>query len=198
MIFEFKKFIPVVHESAFVHPQATIIGNVTIGKDVYIGPHAVVRGDWGEIIIKDGCNVQENCTVHMFPGTTVIFEEGAHVGHGAVIHGAHLRENCMIGMNSVIMDNVDLGAESIVGAMAFIKANSIIPERSLVVGNPAKIIKQVTDDMIAWKSKGTRLYQSLPKDMHNTLKEVEPLRSPQKDKPSQEAVFSTWNKIKTS
>jgi len=198
MIFEFKKFIPVIDESAYVHPQATIIGNVTIGKDVYVGPHAVIRGDWGEIIIKDGCNVQENCTVHMFPATTVVFEEGAHVGHGAVIHGAHLGQNCMVGMNSVVMDNVVLGEESIVGAMAFVKANSIIPRRSLVVGNPAKIIKQVTDEMIAWKTKGTKLYQTLPNDMHNTLKEVEPLRSPQKNKPSQEAVFSTWNKIKES
>jgi len=196
MIFEFKKFIPVIDKSAFVHPQATVIGNVTIGRNVYIGPHAVIRGDWGEIIIKDGCNIQENCTVHMFPGTTVVFEEGAHVGHGAVIHGAHLGHNCMVGMNSVVMDNVDVGEESIIGAMAFVKADTIIPSRSLVVGNPAKIIKQVTDEMIAWKTKGTRLYQTLPADMHNTLKEVEPLSSPQKNKPSQDALFITWNEIK--
>ncbi|MFT4534746.1 MAG: phenylacetic acid degradation protein [Saprospiraceae bacterium] len=198
MIFEFKNFIPVVDESAYVHPQATVIGNVTIGKNVYIGPHAVIRGDWGEIIIKDGCNVQENCTVHMFPGTRVVFEEGAHVGHGAVIHGAHLGRNCMIGMNSVIMDNADVGEDSIIGAMAFVKANSIIPKRSLVVGNPAKVIKLVTDEMIAWKTKGTKLYQSLPADMHNTLKEVTPLRSPQINKPSQESLFATWNEIKSS
>lgn len=185
-------------ESAYVHPQATVIGNVTIGKNVYIGPHAVIRGDWGEIIIKDGCNVQENCTVHMFPGTRVVFEEGAHVGHGAVIHGAHLGRNCMIGMNSVIMDNADVGEDSIIGAMAFVKANSIIPKRSLVVGNPAKVIKLVTDEMIAWKTKGTKLYQSLPADMHNTLKEVTPLRSPQINKPSQESLFATWNEIKSS
>jgi len=196
MIFEFKKFIPVIDKSAFVHPQATVIGNVTIGRNVYIGPHAVIRGDWGEIIIKDGCNIQENCTVHMFPGTTVVFEEGAHVGHGAVIHGAHLGHNCMVGMNSVVMDNVEVGEESIIGAMAFVKADTIIPNRSLVVGNPAKIIKQVTDEMIAWKTKGTRLYQTLPADMHNTLKEVEPLSSPQKNKPSQDALFITWNEIK--
>ena len=198
MIFEFKNFIPVVDESAFVHPQATIIGNVTIGKNVYIGPHAVVRGDWGEIIIKDGCNVQENCTVHMFPGTKVVFEEGAHVGHGSVIHGAHLGRNCMIGMNSVIMDNVDIGEESIIGAMAFVKADTVIPKRSLVVGNPAKVIKSVTDEMIAWKTMGTKLYQSLPADMHNSLKEVAPLRSPQINKPSQESLFTTWNDIKGS
>ncbi len=198
MIYEFKGFIPVVDESAFVHPQATVIGNVTIGKDVYIGPHAVLRGDWGEIIINDGCNVQENCTVHMFPGTKVVFEESAHVGHGAVIHGAHLGQNCMIGMNSVIMDNVEIGEESIVGAMSFVKADSKIPPMSLVVGNPAKVIRKVTPEMISWKTKGTKLYQTLPSDMHNTLKPVEPLRAPQIDKPSQEELFKTWNDIKNS
>lgn len=196
MIFEFKGFIPVVHESAFVHPQATVTGNVTIGKDVYIGPGAAIRGDWGEIIIKDGCNVQENCTIHMFPGTTVILEENAHIGHGAIIHGAHIGENCMVGMNAVVMDNVELGAESIVGALSFIKGNEIIPPRSLVVGNPGRVIKTVSDKMIAWKTKGTQLYQTLPEDCHVSLKEVEPLRQAPKDKPNQEVLFNTWNKIK--
>lgn len=196
MIFEFKGFIPVIDESSFVHPQATIIGNVTIGADVYIGPHAVLRGDWGEIIIHDGCNVQENCTIHMFPGTTVVLERAAHVGHGAVIHGAHLGENCMIGMNSVIMDRCEIGKESIVGALSFLKADSIIPPRSLVVGNPGRVIKQVSDDMIKWKTKGSQLYQSLPGELYESLKEVEPLRSPQENKPTQETLFQTWNEIK--
>lgn len=196
MIFEFKGFIPVIHESAFVHPNATVTGNVTIGKDAYIGPGAAIRGDWGEIIIKDGCNVQENCTIHMFPGTTVILEENAHIGHGAIIHGAHIGENCLVGMNSVVMDNVELGAESIVGALSFIKANEIIPPRSLVVGNPGKVVKQVSDRMIAWKTKGTQLYQTLPNDCKSSLKEVEPLRVAPEQKPSQEVLFETWNKIK--
>lgn len=196
MIFEFKGFIPVIHESAFVHPQATVTGNVTIGKDVYIGPSAAIRGDWGEIIIKDGCNVQENCTIHMFPGTTVILEENAHIGHGAIIHGAHIGRNCMVGMNAVVMDNVELGAESIVGALSFIKANEVIPSRSLVVGNPGKIVKTISDKMIDWKTKGTELYQTLPKDCQNSLKEVEPLRTAPEQKPNQEVLFKTWNKIK--
>lgn len=196
MIYEFKGFIPVVHESAFVHPQASVTGNVTIGKNVYIGPGAAVRGDWGEIIIKDGSNVQENCTIHMFPGTTVILEESSHIGHGAVIHGAHIGYNSMIGMNSVIMDRVEIGAESIIGAMSFLKADMIIPKRSLVVGNPAKVIKQVTDKMMDWKTKGTQLYQSLPYDMHHHSRQVEPLRNQPENKPDQEALFKTWNEIK--
>ncbi|MEM9547263.1 MAG: transferase hexapeptide repeat family protein [Bacteroidota bacterium] len=196
MIFEFKGFIPVIHKSAYVHPQAMVIGNVTIGKDVYIGPGAAIRGDWGEIIIKEGSNIQENCTIHMFPGTTVILEAASHIGHGAVIHGAHIGFNCMVGMNSVIMDRVELGDESIVGAMAFLKADSKIPNRSLVVGNPAKIIKTVSDEMIAWKTKGTQLYQSLPYDMHHHAKIVEPLREQPETKPDQQVLFKTWNEIR--
>ena len=196
-IFEFKGFVPVVHESAYVHPNATVTGNVFIGKNVYIGPGAAIRGDWGGIEIADGCNVQENCTIHMFPGVTVKLDEGAHVGHGAVIHGAHLGRNCLIGMNSVIMDNVEIGEECIVGALSFVKADSIIPRRSLVVGNPAKIIKEVSDEMIAWKTKGTALYQSLPGELYASLLPTEPLREIPSDRPSQDSLFQTWNEIKS-
>jgi len=191
-IYAFNGYTPVVHESAFVHPQASVTGNVTIGKDVYIGPGAAIRGDWGEIIIEDGCNVQENCTVHMFPGTTVTLHEGAHVGHGAIIHGATLGKNCLIGMNTVLMDDVVIGDECIIGALSFVPAKKEIPARSLVVGNPAKIIKEVSDDMIGWKTKGTELYQQLPKECHETLEEVEPLRTPPKYKPKQKDVYKIW------
>lgn len=196
MIYSFKGFIPVVHESSFVHPQAAVTGNVIIGKNVYIGPCAAIRGDWGAIIIEDGCNVQENCTLHMFPGTTVLLKENAHIGHGAVIHGATIGRNCLVGMNSVIMDNVVLEDECIVGAMSFIKADEIIPTRSLVAGNPAKIIKQVSDEMIAWKTKGTKLYQQLPKEMQHFSVACEPLRTVPHDRPEQEILFETWNAMK--
>lgn len=169
MIYKFNNFTPVVHESSFVHPLAAVTGNVIIGKNCYIGPGAAIRGDWGQIILEDGVNVQENCTVHMFPGKSITLQESAHVGHGAIIHGANLGRNCMIGMNSVIMDDAEIGDESIVGAMAFVKAETKIPKRSLVVGNPAKVIKQVSDEMIAWKTKGTQLYQQLPADCHANL-----------------------------
>ncbi len=198
MIYSFKGFVPVVHESSFVHPQAAVTGNVIIGRDVYIGPGAALRGDWGGIIIEDGCNVQENCTVHMFPGVTVLLKAGAHIGHGAIIHGATIGRNCLVGMNSVIMDNVDLGDECIVGALTFIKADEKIPGRSLVAGNPGKIIKQVSDEMIAWKTAGTRLYQSLPKDMLEYWVPCDPLTSLDADRPSQETLYKTWNEIKGS
>ncbi|MBB4119740.1 phenylacetic acid degradation protein [Mesonia hippocampi] len=196
MIYKFKGFTPVVHESSFVHPLAAVTGNVIIGKDCYIGPGAAIRGDWGEIILEDGVNVQENCTVHMFPGKTITLKKGAHVGHGAVIHGANLGENCLIGMNSVIMDDAEIGEESIIGAMAFVKAETKIPARSLVVGNPAKIIKQVSDEMIAWKTAGTKLYQRLPSDCHESLEAVEPLREIPKNRPAQENFYKTLNEFK--
>lgn len=196
MIYEFKGFKPVVHSSAFIHPQAVVTGNVIIGKDVYIGPGAALRGDWGGIVIEDGCNVQENCTIHMFPGVTVHLEEGAHIGHGAIIHGAHIGRNCMVGMNAVIMDEVELGEGCIVGALSFIKAGEKIPERSLIVGNPARIVKKVSDEMIEWKTKGTQLYQQLPKACYESLQECEPLREIPKDRPPQEALYEVWEQIK--
>lgn len=176
MIYQFKEYIPVIHESSFIHPQAVVTGNVIIGKDCYIGPGAALRGDWGQIIIEDGCNVQENCIVHMFPGIMVLLKEGSHIGHGAIIHGSTIGKNCLVGMNAVIMDNVELGDESIVGALTFIRQNEKIPARSLVTGNPGKIIKQVSDEMLAWKTEGTRLYQQLPGDCFENLHPCEPLR----------------------
>ncbi|MFN5033074.1 MAG: transferase hexapeptide repeat family protein [Flavobacteriia bacterium] len=194
-IYEFNGFKPVVKASSFVHPLASVTGNVIIGENVYIGPGAAIRGDWGQIIIEDGCNVQENCTIHMFPGTTVTLKKGAHIGHGAIIHGGTIGENCLIGMNSVIMDDVTIEDECIIGALCFVPGKMTIPKRSVVVGNPAKIIKEVTNEMIAWKTKGTALYQALPKECYDTLKECEPLREIESDRPKQEAMFSTWKKI---
>ena len=192
MIYSFDGFIPVIHESSFIHPQAAVTGNVLIGKNCYIGPGAAIRGDWGHIIIEDGCNVQENCTIHMFPGLTVLLKENAHIGHGAVIHGAVIGKNCLIGMNSVVMDNAELGDESIVGALTLIKEGEKIPSRSIVVGNPGKIVKQVSDEMIAWKTKGTELYQSLPKKMFEHSKPIEPLREAPANQPQQDNFYAPW------
>lgn len=196
MIYSFNGFIPVVHESSFVHPQAAVTGNVIIGKDVYIGPGAALRGDWGQIIVEDGCNIQENCTIHMFPGTTVLLKKSAHIGHGAIIHGATIGENSMIGMNAVLMDDVEIGKECIIGALTFVPAKMTIPDRSLVVGNPAKIVKKVSDEMIKWKTMGTELYQKLPEECFGTLKACEPLKEVEPNRPNQEAMYKTWQEVK--
>jgi phenylacetic acid degradation protein len=192
MIYEFRGYIPVIDETAFVHPAATVTGNVIIGKDVYIGPGAAIRGDWGQIIIEDGCNVQENCTIHMFPGVTVLLKEAAHIGHGAIIHGATIGKNVLVGMNAVIMDNAVIGDNSIVGALSFIPAEMIIPEKSVVAGNPAKIIRQASDEMVNWKSQGTKLYQQLPDECRNSLKPCEPLRTLPEGRVNQQGEYKTW------
>ena len=193
-IYEFNGIKPVIHETAFIHPQAAVTGNVIIGKDVYIGPGAAIRGDWGKIVIEDGCNVQENCTIHMFPGVTVLLKEAAHIGHGAIIHGATIGRNCLIGMNAVIMDEVELGDECIVGALSFIKQGEKFPSRSLIAGNPAKIIKEVSDEMVKWKTQGTKLYQQLPKQCFDTLKACEPLQEIKEQQPIFKSNYETFKK----
>ncbi|HEX8943956.1 MAG TPA: transferase hexapeptide repeat family protein [Gemmatimonadaceae bacterium] len=197
-VFAFDGFRPVIHESAFIHPNATVTGNVIIGRDVYVGPGAALRGDWGGVVIEHGCNVQENCVVHMFPGVTVVLEESAHIGHGAIVHGARIGRNALIGMNAVIMDHAVVGAESVVGALTFVPADMQIPPRSVVVGNPAKIVKQASDEMIAWKTEGTRLYQSLPGRLHASLTPCEPLRTVPPDRRKQQMTYRTWNETRQS
>lgn len=192
MFYEFNGIKPVVHESSFVHPQAAVTGNVIIGKDCYIGPGAALRGDWGQIILENGCNVQENCTIHMFPGITVLLKEGAHIGHGAIIHGATIGKNCLLGMNAVVMDNVQLGDECIVGALTLIKEGEIIPARSVVAGNPGKIIKEVSDEMIDWKTEGTKIYQQLPAQCRSGLISCEPLRELSANNIDNNTSYKTW------
>ena len=192
MIYEFGGFTPVVHETAFVHPLAAVTGNVIIGGDVYVGPGAALRGDWGGIEIADGCNVQETCVIHMFPGTTVVLEESVHMGHGSIVHGGRIGRNTLIGMNAVIMDDVSIGAECIIGAMTFVPAKMVVEGRKVLVGNPAKVVKDVTDEMIRWKTEGTRLYQTLPAMMRESWREVEPLREIPADRRSQPGGYRTW------
>lgn len=197
MIYQFNNIIPVVHPSSFIHPQACVTGNVIIGKNVYVGPGAAIRGDWGQIIIEDGCNIQENCTIHMFPGVTVLLKEAAHIGHGAIIHGATIGKNCLVGMNAVIMDNVLLGDECIVGALSFIKADEVFENRSLIVGNPAKKIKDVSDEMMQWKTEGTKLYQQLPENMRQHWKECNPLTELPTERIVNDPKYKTWNETKS-
>lgn len=192
--YKFKDWTPVVDPSSYIHPTAIIIGNVLIGKKVYIGPGAVLRADWGKILIEDGCNVQENCVIHMFPGTTVHLHENAHVGHGAIIHGAILKKNCLIGMNSVVMDDAVIGENSITGALSFVTSKKIIPKNSLVVGNPAKVIRELTKDQIDWKTEGTKYYQKLPLDNEKYLIECQPLKDVETDRPEQISDYKTWDK----
>ena len=195
MIYEFNGYKPVIHSSAYVHKEATLIGNVIIGKNVYIGPGASLRGDWGQITIEDGCNVQDNCTIHIFPGKDVLLKKNAHIGHGAIIHGANIGKNSLVGMNAVVMDDAKVGDECIIGALCFVKGEMQIPSRKIVVGNPAKIKGDVTDKMLDWKTKGTELYQTLSKECSELMKQCTPLAEIEKHrKEKQKNTFNTWKK----
>ncbi len=184
--YSFKGFVPVVPEDTFVHPQAVLIGNVVLGHGCYIGPGASLRGDFGKIEIGDGANIQDNCIIHSFPGRAAVVETDGHIGHGAILHGCIVGRNALVGMNAVIMDGVELGAESIVGAQAFVRGEMVIPPRSMVVGSPAKVIRAVTENEVAWKTRGTAEYQELARACRAGLTPVEPLKAVEADRPDVE------------
>lgn len=175
-IYTFENLTPVIDPAAWVHPTASVIGDVIIGAGCLVGPGASLRGDIGRIILRPGCNVQDNCIVHCFPGKDVTIEEDGHVGHGSILHGCTIKRNAMIGMHAVIMDDAVIGEDSFVAAMAFVKANTIVPPRTLVAGIPAKVMRELRDEEIAWKSQGTGHYQHLARRYLATTKEVQPLR----------------------
>ena len=182
-IYAIDQHIPVIDASSFIHPSAEIIGDVIIGANCYIGPNAVIRGDFGRIQIEKNSNVQDTCVIHSFPGGDCILHQHSHVGHGAVLHGCVLEADCLIGMNAVIMDNCTIGAQSIVAAGSFVKANSKFDKRSLIVGTPAKVMRQVSDAEINWKQQGTAEYIKLAQRAQSSLREVTPLLEVEADRP---------------
>lgn len=173
---------PVVDPTAFVHPSAMLIGDVLVGAGCYIGPAASLRGDFGRIVIHGGANVQDVCVLHGFPGTDTVVEEDGHVGHGAILHGCVVRRNALIGMNAVINDNAVIGESSIVAAMAFVKAGMVVPPRMLVAGVPAKVVRELTEQELAWKIEGTESYQELTRRSLATMVETDALPAPEPDR----------------
>ncbi len=167
--------VPVVDPGAFVHETAVLIGDVIIADGCYVGPHAVLRGDFGRIIMEEGSNFQDTCVAHTFPGKDCIVEVDGHIGHGAILHGCRIGRNALVGMNAVVMDDAVIAAESIVGAMAFVRSGFTCPERSMVVGSPARVIRSVRENEIQWKSQGTAEYQQLGNRYRLSLQKVKPL-----------------------
>ncbi|MFJ9535447.1 MULTISPECIES: phenylacetic acid degradation protein PaaY [unclassified Herbaspirillum] len=179
--------IPVVDPSAYVHPTAVLIGDVIVGPDCYIGPAACLRGDFGRIVMHRGSNVQDTCVVHGFPAHDTVIEENGHIGHGAVLHSCIVRRDALVGMNAVVMDDAEVGEEAIVAASAFIRAGMKVPPRSLAAGVPAKILRELTEQEIAWKREGTHTYQDLTKRCLASMKEVQPLQEIEADRPKLKA-----------
>ena len=174
--------VPVVDPSAYVHPSAVLIGDVIVGANCYVGPCASLRGDFGRLILEAGANLQDTCVMHGFPGTDTVVEENGHIGHGAVLHGCRIGKNALIGMNAVIMDNAVIGESSIVAASAFVKASQVVPARTLVAGVPAKVIRPLSEEEMAWKADGTRTYQELTRRCLATMVETTPLSAIEPDR----------------
>jgi phenylacetic acid degradation protein len=174
-VYEINGVAPVVHPTAYVHPSAVLIGDVIVGPRCYIGPLASMRGDFGRLIMEEGANLQDTCVMHGFPGEDTVVEVDGHIGHGAVLHGCRIGRNAMVGMNAVVMDKAVIGAESIVAAMSFVKAGLQVPPRSMVMGAPARIVRELTDKDIAWKSFGTKQYHDLAVRSMQTMRLVDAL-----------------------
>jgi phenylacetic acid degradation protein len=172
-VYEINGVRPVVHPTAYVHPTAVLIGDVIVGPRCYVAPLASLRGDFGRLILEEGANLQDTCVMHGFPGADTVVEQDGHIGHGAVLHGCRIGRNVLVGMNAVVMDNAVVGPESIIAACAFVKAGMEIPARSMVVGTPAKVVRQVSDQELKWKEGGTGQYQELALRSMQTMREVE-------------------------
>lgn len=181
-VYSLEGFTPVVHPDAHVHETAVLIGDVIIGAGCYIGPNASLRGDFGRIVVQAGANVQDTCVMHTFPGKDCIVERDGHIGHGAVLHGCHIGTNAMVGMKAVIMDDAVIGESSIVGATAFVASNFQCPPRSLVIGVPAKIKRELSEKEVEWKTRGTFEYQQLVGRCHASLVKTEALTEPEADR----------------
>jgi phenylacetic acid degradation protein len=173
---------PVVHPDAYVHPSATLIGDVIIGAGAYIGPSASLRGDFGRLVVEAGANLQDCCIVHGFPDEDTVIEADGHIGHGAIIHAARICRNAMVGMNAVVNDNAVIGDSAIVAAMAFVKAGFEVPPRTLAAGIPAKVMRDLSEAELAWKVEATRLYQQLAVRSLATMQETAALTAVEPDR----------------
>jgi len=175
--------IPVVDPTAYVHPTAVLIGDVIVGADCYVGPAACLRGDFGRIVLQRGANVQDTCVIHGFPGHDTVVGENGHIGHGAVLHSCTVQRDALVGMNAVVMDEAVVGEQAIVAACAFVRAGIQVPPRTLVAGLPAKVVRELSPEEIAWKQAGTSTYHDLTRRSLRSLREVSPLSEIEENRP---------------
>lgn len=192
--YKFEGVCPVVHSSAYVHPTAVLIGDVIIGPGVYVGPMASLRGDYGRLILEEGSNIQDHCMMHGYCDADTIVGVNSHIGHGAILHGCIIGKNALVGMNSVIMDDAVIGANSIVAAMSFVKVGFHGEERQLLVGSPARVVRQVTDEDLYWKGLNTREYQALVGRCKASMQLCEPLTEPEPNRPRLQGVTAVQSK----
>ena len=178
-VYEIDGITPVVHPTAFVHPSAVLIGDVIVGAHCYVGPAACLRGDFGRIELEEGANVQDACVMHSYTEYDAVIERRGHIGHGAILHGCRIGENALVGMNAVVMDGALIGAGSLVAAMSFVRAGMQVPPRSLVVGMPARVLRELTTEEAAAKARDTDAYIALARRSRETMREVDALAAPE-------------------
>ncbi len=181
-VYSFEGRVPAVDPTTYLHPTAVLIGDVIIGPGCYIGPSASLRGDFGRVVVVGDASVQDNCTLHSSADTDCIVGRGATIGHGAILHGCSIGENALVGMNAVVLDGAEIGAESLVAALSLVKSDMAAPERSLVAGNPAKIVRSIAPEQVGWRNDGDGEYQRLAQRALAALVECEPLGAPEPDR----------------
>jgi phenylacetic acid degradation protein len=178
-VYSLDGLVPVVDPTTFVHPQASLIGDVIIAGGCYVGPGASLRGDFGRIVLQAGANVQDCCVLHSFPSKDTLLEVDAHIGHGAVLHGCTIRRGALIGIGAIVMDDVVVEEQAFVGAASFVRAGFVVPARTLVTGIPARVVRELRPEELLWKAEGTREYQELARRCLASLRECQPLAAPE-------------------
>jgi len=174
--YAYQGIVPVVDPTSYVHPLASLIGDVIVGPGCFIAPGASLRGDFGRIVVEGDSSIQDSVTVHANQLRDTVIRRGATIAHGSIIHGCEIGENSLIGMNAVILDNAVIGPENLVAALSLVKSDTETPARSLVVGNPAKVVKTFEPHQVTWRNDGQGEYQKLARAALTDLIEAEPLR----------------------
>lgn len=173
--YAFQGIIPVVHPTSFVHPLASIVGDIIVGPGCYIAAGASLRGDLGRIVIEGDSSIQDNATIHVSSDRDTVVRRGATISHGAVIHGCEIGEHALVGINAVVLDNAVIGAESFVAAQAMVSHDTKAPPRSLLMGIPARLVRALDACEVTWRNDGGSAYQELTRQALETFRQVEPL-----------------------
>jgi len=181
--YAYQGIVPVVDPTSYVHPLASLIGDVIIGPGCFIAPGASLRGDFGRIVVEGDSSIQDNVTVHAGAERDTVIRRGATIAHGCVIHGCEIGENSLIGMNAVVLDAAVIGPENLVGALALVKSDTVTPPRSVVVGNPAKVVRTLEPHQITWRNNGHGEYQRLTREALTDFAAKEPLTAAESDRP---------------
>jgi carbonic anhydrase/acetyltransferase-like protein (isoleucine patch superfamily) len=163
---------PYIDESAYVANEATVIGSATLAADTSVWPGAVIRGDNEPIVVGHGSNIQEGAVLHTDPGCPLTIGKNVTVGHQAMLHGCTVHDGALIGIQAIVLNNAVIGKDSLVGAGALVTEGKVFPERSLILGTPAKVVRTLNDEEVATLAKNARTYVRRAKRFKTELKAI--------------------------